>query len=126
MTYEEWIKQHEKKHNAIMKKLTHLSIDEIIDYFDYDSMVKNEPDFCPLYKLNTKCHPMKNLNCYICACPFFQIEQHQSVCKIDSPKGSQIQGSDNFLHQDCSNCSVPHHKKFIKEHFDYNWKKMIL
>ena len=52
MTYEEWFLKQGELHSNVMKKLTNKSIDEIIEYFKFENMVKNEPDFCPLYKDN--------------------------------------------------------------------------
>ncbi|HIP51520.1 MAG TPA: hypothetical protein EYG94_05450, partial [Campylobacterales bacterium] len=63
MSYIKWYTEHGEKHKVIMDKLTHLSDDEVIAYFRFDNMVKNEPDFCPLYKDNKKCHDLKELNC---------------------------------------------------------------
>ena len=54
MTYEEWFLNQAKLHKTIMNKLEDKSIDEMIEYFKYENMKKNEPDFCPLYKLNKK------------------------------------------------------------------------
>lgn len=51
MTYEEWFLNQAKLHKTIMNKLEDKSIDEIIEYFKYDNMKKNEPNFCPLYNL---------------------------------------------------------------------------
>ena len=50
----------------------------IIEYFKYDNMKKNEPDFCPLYNLNKKCHEMEDLNCYLCACSYFRFNDKGS------------------------------------------------
>ena len=57
-----------------MDTLTELSDEEVIAYFKFENMVKKEPDFCPLYKDNKKCHDMKELNCYLCACPNFRFD----------------------------------------------------
>ena len=56
MSYKKWFDAHGKKHAKIMERLTHLSTDEVIKYFVFENMVKNEVDFCPLYKDNKKCH----------------------------------------------------------------------
>jgi hypothetical protein len=61
MSYKDWFLKHGKKHQAIMSKLAHLSDDEVLRYFRFDNMVKNEPDFCPLYKENKQCHEMEDL-----------------------------------------------------------------
>lgn len=56
MTYEEWFLKQGKLHKTVLKKLENLSNDEIIEYFKFENMLKNEPDFCPLYKESKKCH----------------------------------------------------------------------
>jgi len=71
MTYSEWTQEHAKKHEKILEKLKNKSDDEVIRYFEYENMQKNEVDFCLLYKDNKKCHDVENLNCYLCACPHF-------------------------------------------------------
>ncbi|EFU69798.1 conserved hypothetical protein [Aliarcobacter butzleri JV22] len=72
MTYEEWFLNQGKEHQKIITKLKDYNIDEIIDYFKFENMVINEPNFCLLYKENKKCHNIENLNCYLCACPYFR------------------------------------------------------
>ena len=135
MTYEEWFIQQGNLHANVMKKLTDKSVDEVIEYFKFENMVKNEPDFCPLYKDNKKCHDMENLNCYLCACPNFRFKDEgfsktedgktlYSVCSINSKDGSQYIGED-YIHQNCSGCVVPHRAKYIKNHFNTNWFEVM-
>ena len=121
MTYEEWIEQHAKKHKALVTKLHYLSDEELIEYFDFENMVKNEPEFCPLYKDNTKCHDIEKLNCYFCACPHFRLETHKSYCAINSKDGGFFEAPDGFIHQDCSKCFIPHGVEYIKNRFDRDW-----
>lgn len=121
MTYKQWIEQHKKKHHDIMARLTHLSDGEIIEYFDFDNMVQNEPDFCLLYKENKKCHEMEHLNCYFCACPLFRLGDTKSFCKIESRFGGKIVGADGFIHQDCTKCKIPHKVSYIEKNFDRDW-----
>ena len=121
MSYTTWIKNHSIKHKRIINKLSSLSDDEIIKYFDFDNMVKNEPDFCPLYKENKKCHDMEKLNCYLCACPLFRLDLKQSYCEINSKYGTKKEGKDGFIHQNCSNCNIPHQVPYIKKNFSKDW-----
>ena len=122
MSYISWINQHALKHKKLVKKLSHLSDAEMIDYFDFDNMVKNEADFCPLYKDNKKCHDIKELNCYLCACPNFRLSETKSTCNINSKDGGSIVSKkDAFIHQDCSKCSVPHKKDYVKKYFNRDW-----
>jgi hypothetical protein len=130
MSYSSWFQSHGEKHKKIIEKLTHLSDDELIEYFRFDNMVKNEFDFCPLYAKNKKCHDNEELNCYFCACPNFrfndkgfeQVEKRTlfSTCNIESKDGSQYI-SDDAIHQNCAGCFVPHSEAYIKKNFTRNW-----
>ena len=136
MSYTSWFNEHAAKHKKIVQKLYSLnySKDEIIDYFDFDNMVKKENDFCPLYKDNKKCHDMESLNCYLCACPNFRFKDEgvkkvdeniqYSLCNIDSKDGTQALYGDK-IHQDCSKCGVPHHRTYVEKNFEYDWKKIM-
>ena len=143
MSYLSWFEEQASKHQVVIKKLLaqELTQDQIIAYFDFDNMMKMEPDFCPLYKeLNSegkvgkKCHDMEKLNCYLCACPNFRFNDEgfekkgektvYSFCDIDSKDGNQGVYGD-AIHQDCSGCSIPHHVSYIKKHYDEDWKKIM-
>lgn len=133
-SYNEWFEKHAKKHQKIMLKLQDLLDDEIIDYFDYENMRVKEVDFCPLYAQNKKCHDMDELNCYLCACPNFRFDDNgirkqedkilYSFCSFDSKYGEQFIGKDS-IHQNCSNCRIPHRKRYIKKVFSRNWKEIM-
>lgn len=136
MGYSDWIQEHAKKHKIIIDKLLkkEYSKEKIIEYFDFENMKKKEPDFCPLYAKNKKCHEIESLNCYLCSCPNFRFkdtgiqkieEKTQfSLCNIDSKDGKQgIYGTK--IHQDCSKCSVPHHTSYVEKHFNLDWSKTM-
>ena len=136
MSYETWVEEHVKKHKRIIDKLVKQGLDKerIIDYFDFENMKEKERDFCPLYVQNKKCHDMKELNCYLCSCPNFRFNDEGfkkvdgktlfSSCSIDSKDGKQgIYGE--AIHQDCSGCTVPHHKAYVQKHFDLDWSKIM-
>jgi Zn-finger protein len=124
MSYKSWHKQHYLKHKEIVDRLFNLTDDEIIEYFDYENMKRKEEDFCILYKKNKKCHEIESLNCYLCACPNFRIDIKKSFCNIDSKDGGVIEIA-NFIHQNCSNCIVPHNKEYIKTIFNRDWNKIM-
>jgi hypothetical protein len=134
MSYSSWFQAHGEKHKKIIKKLTHLTDNEIIQYFRFDNMVKKEPNFCPLYKDNKKCHDNESLNCYFCACPNFRfkdegfkiIEEQTlfSYCSIDSKDGTQYKSKES-IHQNCAGCFVPHSEAYIKKHFNRDWFKAM-
>jgi len=117
-----------------MQKLTHLSDHEVILYFRFENMVKREPDFCPLYREEKKCHETEILNCYLCACPWFHFADRglyaegnltcYSTCRIDAQKGKQFK-TERAVHQDCSDCLLPHKESFIRRVFRRNWFEMM-
>lgn len=134
MKYEEWFQTHTKKHKNIVDRLIEkgLSEDEIIDYFEYENMAKNEINFCPLYRDNIKCHNMEKLNCYLCGCPNFRFNddglgeynEFKILSKCDINNGTSI-GKNQAIHQECSKCTVPHHRAFVKKKFDPQWNKIM-
>ncbi|MEA3353314.1 MAG: hypothetical protein U9Q33_05840 [Campylobacterota bacterium] len=124
ISYKDWFDEHAQKHKKIIDKLSSFSDDEIIDYFDFDNMKQKEKDFCIMYKKNQKCHDMKELNCYLCACPNFRVGEFKSFCAIDSKDGSTIE-SKGYIHQNCSNCTIPHTKDYVKRYFNRDWKKIF-
>ena len=134
MTYSEWFESHASKHRKIIKKLQHLSEDELIHYFRFENMVKMEPGFCPLYAKHEKCHDMEGLNCYLCACPNFRFDDEGirkvgertlfSYCSIDAKDGRQF-FSGKAIHQDCSGCTLPHQEAYIRKHFSRDWEHIM-
>ena len=130
MSYSKWFKSHGEKHKKIMDKLKDYSDDEIIEYFRFENMVKSEPDFCPLYLENKKCHDIEVLNCYLCACPNFRFNDEGfkkinrktlfSICSIDSKDGAIFE-TDDAIHQSCSACLVPHSEEYIRNNFLRDW-----
>jgi len=134
MSYREWFDTHAAKHAAIIEKLAHLGDEEVIKYFRFENMVINEPDFCPLYAENRKCHDTPELNCYLCACPNFRfndkgfrIEEGKtlfSTCSIESPDGDRYIG-DTAIHQNCAGCIVPHRESYIRKVFSRDWKAIM-
>ena len=136
MSYTSWFEEHADKHAKIVQKLLKNSYaqEQIIDYFDFESMLINEPNFCPLYAENKKCHDMQKLNCYLCACPNFRFDDagfekieektKYSFCDIDSKDG-RVGVYGEAIHQDCSGCGVPHHRTYVEKHFNLDWKKIM-
>ena len=134
MSYEEWFEQHAQKHQKIVEKLVAKGFaqEQIIDYFAYENMAKEEIDFCPLYKEGKNCLDMEKLNCYLCGCPNFRFDDNglgtyngiKILSSCDIHNGSTI-GHGGAVHQDCSKCTVPHHKAYISKNFDFDWKKVM-
>lgn len=134
MKYIEWFEAHAIKHKKIVDKLIELNYTkvQIVEYFDFDNMVENETEFCPLYKENKKCHDMDDLNCYMCACPNFRFNDDgleinnevKTLSKCDIDNGEEFRGK-GVIHQDCSSCSVPHHETYALKNFSLDWREMM-
>lgn len=130
MSYHQWFETHAAKHRKIVQKLSHLSDQEVIEYFRFENMVVNENDFCPLYTENKKCHDIEMLNCYLCACPYFRFNDEGfaskegrilfSSCSIKSPDGERYITA-TAIHQNCAGCLIPHRESTIKSIFDRDW-----
>lgn len=126
MSYFEWAKEDNQKHNAVIEKLKQQAFtkEQIMDYFVYENMVQHEPDFCPLYQKAEKCHNVEYLNCYFCGCPHFCFDDNgietrnglivKSQCNIDSKKALKFV-YEGVEHLDCSACSLPHTKSFVQK-----------
>ncbi len=136
MGYKRWFDNHAKKHKQIVDKLLEKQYtkEQIIDYFEFENMCREEIDFCPLYAKNKKCHAVEDLNCYLCACPNFRFDDEgieiigqntqYSSCDIESKDGKQgIYGEK--IHQDCSNCLIPHSRDYIYKYFDPDWRSIM-
>lgn len=136
MSYKAWFDAHADKHAKIVRKLEAIGStqQEIIEYFEYENMRKHESDFCPLYMEGKKCHDMEQLNCYLCACPNFRFCDDglgvldgvtaYSNCSIASKDGLQ-QNYGGKIHQNCSNCTVPHGEQYVAKQFDKEWKNIM-
>lgn len=136
MSYASWVASHAIKHKGIVEKLLKRGFnkEEIIQYFVFENMVQHEKDFCPLYAENKKCHDLKYLNCYLCACPHFRFDDagvevvdsktKYSFCAIDAKNGvAGVYG--DAIHQDCSKCTIPHTQTYVHKHFDLDWKYIM-
>ena len=136
MTYKEWFTQHTLKHGELVHKLQKRSFtkEEIIAYFEFNNMVKHEPNFCPLYATNTRCHNIESLNCYWCACPYFRFNDNAqpqkdgrivySFCSINAPDGVPFSHK-NAIHHDCSGCILPHDASTILKFFNEHWEETM-
>jgi hypothetical protein len=136
VSYKSWFYEHAAKHKELVKKLLQKGYDKdaIIEYFEFENMVENEPQFCPLYEKKQKCHNIDYLNCYLCACPNFRFNDKgiekigdkikYSFCSIDSKNG-ELSSYGDSIHQNCSGCDIPHLREYISDHFDTDLKKVM-
>jgi hypothetical protein len=134
MKYGEWFDIFGEKHRRIIESLPGLEKNDLIGFFRYENMRREHPEFCPLYREGEKCHDMDDLNCYLCACPHFRFcdegidvingKIRYSLCAIDATAGKVVE-TGKGIHQDCSDCLLPHHHGFIRKHFDRKWNKIM-
>ena len=122
MTYTEWTIEQSTKQTKVLNKLSDKPIEEVVDYFVFENMVINEPDYCKLYEDNKKCHEIEYLNCFNCGCPYFEftedpngISQEDGIpimsrCTIDSRAGRQFKSA-TVIHHDCTGCTINHTKQ---------------
>lgn len=131
MKYETWVQTYVDNVRGVITKLGDKPMEDIVDYFDYDNMAKNEQGFCPLYRDFTKCHVTNKLNCLLCACPHFRYSSDEplevtpdgkrimSICSISSKQAGTFE-VDNVVHCDCSKCHIPHSKQHTHKHIKDN------
>ncbi len=124
---QKWFKEFTKKRAEIVKKNHLENPQQIADSFTFKNMKVLKPDFCPLYKTNERCHEMseEELICFFCGCPYYDCDiwdeerKEFGGCKINSPYGLR----NEYGYWDCSNCILPHTKKFLlqylKKHLRY-------
>jgi hypothetical protein len=137
MSYKSWFEEHAKKHTSLVDKLRveGLNDEALLDYFEFENMALKEVDFCPLYVQKKKCHDMEYLNCFLCACPHFRFCDEglhvksdgvviKSKCAINSRFASEFV-YENVAHLDCSNCTIPHTKEFVKKHTQIPWREIM-
>ena len=137
MSYKSWFEEHAKKHEDLVARLNGRGIvgEALVDYFEFENMVNKEVDFCPLYAQKQKCHDVEYLNCFLCACPHFRFNDEglhvrddgvvvKSKCAINSRFASEFV-YENIAHLDCSNCTIPHTKEFVKKQTQATWKETM-
>lgn len=137
MSYKSWFQKHAKKHENLVAKLNSNAITDeaLVDYFEFENMVEKETSFCPLYAKKQKCHDVEYLNCFLCACPHFRFSDEglhvksngivvKSECSIHSRFASEFI-HENISHLDCSKCSIPHTKAFVKKYMKMSWSQAM-
>jgi len=105
------------KMHKIANEIINERISEVVDNYDFEKQIEINPNGCPLYQQNQKCHNIEDLNCFFCYCPKYDRTVKEGKCKIDSPKGKYIEGIDGKIF-DCSDCDYPHKKENAIKLFD--------
>ncbi len=107
-------------------EITLENIPLIIQGTSFKNRSKKYPDKCPYYQIGKSCHPeIKDLNCFLCACPNYNSEILEGECKIQGPKGKW------FYHPslpkgkiwDCSNCHINHSPKEVENYLREKLRK---
>lgn len=119
-----WFLDFKKRRENIVRSGGLSSPGKIADYFTYTNMKNKHPDFCPLYKNEQKCHDMSSneLICYFCACPYYDYEYYNEAkkeygrCLINSRYGKR----NRWGYWDCTNCLLPHRRKFVIHYLSKN------
>jgi Zn-finger protein len=105
------------------------NISSIIDYMSFKNRSKRDTSLCPQYKgKNPKpCHEVKDLNCFLCACPNYESEKLEGGCKINSKKGKfhYHKNLPKGMVWDCSDCNINHSPKEIEKYLLKNLEKLI-
>ncbi len=112
-----WYKDFIAKRNSIIKKYNLKMPEQIASFFLYKNLKGKEPDFCPLFRKNEKCHNMKeeDFNCFYCGCPFYDYkiwdEENKilGACLLNKSDGVRNQ----YGYWDCTNCTLPHTSEFV-------------
>ncbi len=110
-----WYNEFRKKRAEVLKHVIDKSPEGIIKYFTYLNLKKSDPDFCPLFKENIKCHKLKEneLICFFCGCPYFDYDLWDEGNKIyggcKNPMGRGYRN--RYGYWDCSECHFPHLKE---------------
>ena len=124
---QKWEIEHRKKIISELKvagiEIIIENIPRIIEETSFRVRREKHPDECPYYKGEKSCHPeVKDLNCFLCACPNYLSEETEGGCKIKSKRG-------RFYHHpnlekgkvwDCSDCPVFHSPKEIEKYLKEN------
>lgn len=110
-------------------ELSYENIPEIIEAMSFYKRRRRNPEKCPYYKQNppTPCHPIKDLNCLLCACPNYNSKTLEGGCDINSKKGKYVYHQNLPMGKvwDCSDCQVNHSKKEVKKYLIKNLEKLI-
>jgi len=127
-----WENAHFKK---ILEELKQANIDLsipniplIIQETSFAVRSKKYPEQCPYYRKTHSCHPeVQDLNCFLCACPYYKSDSLEGGCEINSNSGkwhSPYPYSSSNKVWDCSDCSIPHSPEFVEKWLRQNLDKL--
>jgi len=128
---QEWESRHRKTIIQEIKEagieLKAENIPRIIKETSFRTRKQKHQRKCPYYKNEESCHPeIKELNCFLCACPEYISEKEEGGCKINSEYGK-------FTHHenlpagkvwDCSGCNLYHKKDSVRTFLEKNLEEL--
>jgi Zn-finger protein len=127
---QEWEKRENEKRLRELKRagiiLTLENIPGIVEFMSFRKRSQREAD-CPYYNQGRSCHPeIKDLNCFLCACPQYESEKQEGGCKIKSTKGFYIKSpiSPKGIYWDCSDCAAFHSPRSVEIYLRKNIEKL--
>ena len=121
---QQWEQEHRKK---ILEELRQAGIDfceenipRIIEETSFRVRSKKHPNECPYYLKTppSPCHNIKDLNCFLCACPEYISERLSGGCRLNSRLGkfTYHQNLPEGKVWDCSECKNNHSPASIKRY----------
>jgi len=128
---QKWEKTQLEKRLRELKKagieLTLENIPRIIEEMSFRVKSKKQQDDCPYYRTEKPCHPeIKELNCFLCACPQYESFKLEGGCKIKSKLGKWAYHKHLPAGKvwGCSNCAAYHHPKSVEIYLRKNINKL--
>lgn len=100
-------------------KFTTENISLVIEKTSFKIRSKKYPDKCPYYTEGIACHQeVKDLNCFLCACPNYKSTELAGGCRIGSKKGKYYFNKNlpEGKVWDCSDCSINHSPNEVKKY----------
>lgn len=99
-----------------------LFLSEIPDYFLFENMRLEYPNFCRNFKIKENgevCHldiPREKFCCLFCACPFFTLDDKRTRMSCGSNKEAGYREGNIW---DCSGCSYVHDVGWVRENLSF-------
>jgi Zn-finger protein len=105
--------------NKLIKTMIDFRIEIILKEFNFQNRRYEHLDECPCNG-SSPCHDIKDLNCLLCYCPWYDNSNPEGGCKIENPlkKGKWFYREGNEISDkvwDCSDCIYPHQEKIVRE-----------
>ena len=130
---QEWEKSFRK---GILKEIkssgilfTKENLDLIVNESSFKVRTKKAPTFdnCPYVSQGKPCHSnIKNLNCFLCACPNYDSSKLDGGCNVGSKDGKFVFHDALPLGRiwDCSECSINHSPEEVRNYIENNFDQL--